>query len=82
MKNPVWLMPCSILCLTAGIFLMLVYFWADFAPQLHENMFRRGVAPIIPFVAGINIVAPIFLLWYCVKMDARITAGECEEDDL
>lgn len=81
MKQPWWLAPACILSLTAGIFLFLVYFWPDFAPQLHENMFRRGVYVIIPFIAGVNIMVPTFCLWCCIQMDKILSAGENVEED-
>ena len=80
MKKSWWLAPACVLSLTAGIFLLLVYFWPDFASRLHENMFHRGVYVIMPFIAGINIIAPIFCLWYHCLLDAKIAAGEAVEE--
>lgn len=64
MKKPFWLAPASILSVTAGMFLMTVYFVPSFAPHLHENMFRRGLHVAAPWVAFINIAIPVFGLWY------------------
>jgi hypothetical protein len=76
MKKPVWLAPTCIMNLTTGIFLLLVYLCPDFAPRLHENMFRRGVYIIMPVISGVSILAPIFCLWYHVWFDQKIAAGE------
>ena len=81
MKKPFWLAPACIMTLTMGIFLLLVYLWPDYAPRLHVNMFRRGVHVIIPLIAGISILSSISCLWYYVRLDQKIEAGEIVEED-
>ncbi len=81
MKNYPWLAPACIFNITLAIFLLLVYFFPDFAPRFHENMFRRGLYVLVPFVSCLNILWPIFTLWYFVQLDQRIEAGEMAEED-
>ncbi len=81
MKKPIWLAPACVLDLCLGIFLLLVYFFPDFAPRMHENMFRRGVYVIIPFISFICILSPLSFLWFCIWLDRKIEAGEMVEED-
>ena len=64
MKKPFWLVPVSILSVTCGMFLMTVYLVPEFAPHMYEKMFRRGLYVAAPWVAFINIVIPVFALWF------------------
>lgn len=64
MKRPFWLVPVSILSVTGGMFFLAVYFFPEFSPHLRENMFRRGLHVAAPWVAFINIVIPVFALWF------------------
>lgn len=64
MKRPIWLVPVSILSVAGGMFFTTVYFIPGFAPHLHENMFRRGLHVVAPWVAFINIAIPVFGLWF------------------
>lgn len=59
--------------LTLGVLCFLVYFDAPFLnPDWHENMFRRGLFGIVPWVAGTSIVVPICTLWFFSQLDNQL----------
>lgn len=69
MKTTWWLAVACIFLLTVGIFFLLVLFVPEFAPQLHKNVMRRGVALTVPLVAAICIGVAVATLWYYSKLD-------------
>lgn len=71
LKEPKWLLPMAIIGFCLGVFLFTVYFLPGFAPHMRENMIQGGIIHFIPLVAGMSILSPVALLWWCVKMDQK-----------
>lgn len=71
MQKPFWLFPVAQIGFCLGIILLTIYFFPEFAPQMRENMARKGILPHLSFVGGIAALSPVALLWWCVKEDEK-----------
>ncbi len=69
LREPVWLFPVALIGFCLGMFLLTLYFFPEFAPQMRENMVRKGLLQHVPLVGGLTAASPVALLWWCVKMD-------------
>lgn len=68
-KSRLLVLAC-IVSMTMGMFILAVYFFPSFAPELHEKMVRRGLYAQAPFIGGFSILAPVGALWYHTKISA------------
>lgn len=71
LRDPVWLFPVALIGFCLGMFLLTVYFFPDFAPQMREKMVRKGILQHLPFVGGMSALSPVALLWWCAKEDEK-----------
>lgn len=71
MKKNKWLVPGCIIGVTLGMYIMIVYLFPDFAPEMHERMVRKGLGVLAPFVGGVNILGPVATLWYHCRVEHR-----------
>lgn len=69
LRQPPWLLPAAILGFCLGGFLLTVFFFPEFAPEMRGNMARRGLLKHVPFLGAITAISPVVLLWWCVRED-------------
>lgn len=83
MKRTVWLFPLCIMGVTLGIF-MLLFAHTDMDPELSDRISRRGGTEFCTFFGLLNILCPVWLLWFHSDRSEKIARGEIdemEEDD-
>lgn len=77
MKENWWLVPGCITGVTLGMFIMIVYLFPAYAPEMHERMVRKGLGVLAPLIGGVNILAPVATLWY----HCRAEQGACRREE-
>ena len=75
LKETWWLIPACIVAMTLGLFIMAVYLFPDFAPEMHERMVRKGLGVLAPLIGGFSILAPVATLWYHCRAGESVGRG-------